>query len=150
MQRRRPIPLPPLLALLLENSVTERFVGGRMLLERLVRGMRVPDAGCGQNDDRARQSGCPGDRVVALDGQPAILDKLEARPDAEDRAKARMLRGGLGEGALNGGGFDRVVMVMIIGEVRDRASALRELYAARPRPPGSGSRRGSAVSPPTR
>ncbi len=34
-QRRRPIPLPPFLTFLLENPVTERFVGERLLLEKL-------------------------------------------------------------------------------------------------------------------
>jgi len=94
LQRRRPIPLPPFLTFLLENPVTERFVGERLLLERL----RL----------------APGMRVL----------------DAEGLTNVRTLGGGLGEGALDEGGFDRVVLVMVIGEVRDRASALRELHAA--------------------
>src|SRR5829696_3244000 len=118
LQRRRPIPLPPFLTFLLENPFTERFVGERLLLERLrlAPGMRVLDAGCGPGRltiPLAKAVG-PGGRVVALDEQPAMLEKLEARL----------------EGALDEGGFDRVVLVMVIGEVRDRASALRELHAA--------------------
>jgi SAM-dependent methyltransferase len=133
-QRRRPIPLPPFLTFLLENPVTERFVGEGLLLERLrlAPGMRVLDAGCGPGRltiPLAKAVG-PGGRVVALDGQRAMLDKLQVRLDAEGLTNVRALRGGLGEGALDEGGFDRVVLVMVIGEVRDRASALRELHAA--------------------
>lgn len=133
-QRRRPIPLPPFLTFLLENPVTERFVGEGLLLERLrlAPGMRVLDAGCGPGRltiPLAKAVG-PGGRVVALDGQRAMLEKLEARLDAEGLTNVRTLGGGLGEGALDEGGFDRVVLVMVIGEVRDRASALRELHAA--------------------
>jgi ubiquinone/menaquinone biosynthesis C-methylase UbiE len=134
LQRRRPIPLPPFLTFLLENPVTERFVGERLLLERLrlAPGMRVLDAGCGPGRltiPLAKAVG-PGGRVVALDGQRAMLVKLEARLDAAGLTNVRTLGGELGEGVLDEGGFDRVVLVMVIGEVRDRASALRELHAA--------------------
>lgn len=134
LQRWRPIPLPPFLTILLENPVTERFVGEGLLLERLrlAPGMRVLDAGCGPGRltiPLARAVG-PGGRVVALDGQRAMLAKLEKRLDAEGLANVRVLRGGLGEGVLDEGGFDRVILAMVIGEVRDRAPALRELYAA--------------------
>ena len=134
LQRRRPIPLPPFLTFLLENPVTERFVGERLLLERLrlAPGLRVLDAGCGPGRltiPLAKAVG-PGGRVVALDGQRAMLEKLQVRLDAEGLTNVRALRGGLGEGALDEGGFDRVILVMVIGEVRDRASALRELHAA--------------------
>lgn len=134
LQRRRPVPLPPFLTFLLENPVTERFVGEGLLLERLrlAPGMRVLDAGCGPGRltiPIAKTVG-PGGRVVALDGQRAMLEKLEARLDAEGLTNVRLVEGGLGEGALDEGGFDRVVLAMVIGEVRDRPAALRELFAA--------------------
>lgn len=134
LQRRRPIPLPPFLTVLLENPITERFVGEALLLERLrlALGMRVLDAGCGPGRltiPIARAVGLGG-RVVALDGQRAMLEKLERRLDAEGLTNVHSLHGGLGEGALEEGGFDRVVLAMVIGEVRDRPAALRELYDA--------------------
>ncbi len=134
LQRRRPIPLPPFLTFLLENPITDHFVGETVLLDRLrlAPGMKVLDAGCGPGRltvPLAKVVG-PGGRVVALDGQPAMLKKLEGRLETEGLTNVRPLRGELGAGALDQGGFDRIVLAMVIGEVRDRVAALRELYAA--------------------
>lgn len=134
MQRRRPIPLPPSLTFLLENPLTERFAGAGVTLERLhlAPGMRVLDAGCGPGRltiPVARAVG-PGGRVVALDGQPAMLAKLEGRLEAGGLRNVRPLCSELGAGAPDEGGFDRVLCVMVIGELRDRPAALRELHAA--------------------
>jgi ubiquinone/menaquinone biosynthesis C-methylase UbiE len=94
--------------------------------------MRVLDAGCGPGRltvPLARAVG-PDGEVVALDGQRVMLEKLERRLETEGITNVRPLRAGLGEGALKGGGFDRVLLAMVLGEVRDRASAVREVYAA--------------------
>lgn len=133
-QRRRPIPHPPRLTFLFENPIVGSFVGHGRLIERLevVPGMRALDAGCGPGRltiPLARAVG-PDGEVVALDGQREMLEKLERRLETEDITNVRPLRAGLGEGALKGGGFDRVLLAMVLGEVRDRASAVREIYAA--------------------
>ena len=134
LQRRRPIPLPPSLTFFLENPFTERFVGERVLLERLhlAPGMKVLDAGCGPGrlTIPVAEAVGPGGRVVALDGQPAMLRKLGGRLAAEGLRNVRPLRGVLDAGTLDEGGFDRVLLVMVIGWARDRPAALRELYAA--------------------
>jgi SAM-dependent methyltransferase len=80
----------------------------------------------------------PGGRVVALDGQPAMLGWLEGRLRAEGVRNVRPLLGELGGGVPLGegapevgkGGFDRAVLAMVLGEARDRAGALRELRGA--------------------
>ena len=133
-QRRRPIPHPPQLTFLFENPLVEVFVGREVLIQRLrlAPGMRVLDAGCGPGRMTlpiARAVG-PHGRVVALDGQRAMLDKLEKRIATEGLQNVRIVRAGLGEGALGEGGFDRIILAMVLGEVRDRASAVRELHAA--------------------
>ena len=79
-----------------------------------------------------------------------MLRKLERRLEAEEVTNVRPPWGELGEGVMEEGSFDRVLLVMVLGEVRDRAAALRQLHAARSMPPGSGSSRGSAVCAPTR
>jgi SAM-dependent methyltransferase len=132
-QRRRPIPHPPPLTFLFENPVVGAIVGPELLIRRLnlVPGMRVLDAGCGPGRltiPLARAVGPTGE-VVALDGQSAMLAKLEERLVAEDITNVRPLRAGLGEGVVEGP-FDRVVLAMVLGEVRDRKAAVRELYAA--------------------
>jgi ubiquinone/menaquinone biosynthesis C-methylase UbiE len=133
-QRRRPMPHPPRLTFLFENRLVGAFVGPGRLISRLdlAPGMRVLDAGCGPGRltiPLARAVG-PDGEVVALDGQPEMLGKLERRIADEGITNVRLLRAGLGEGALSEGGFDRVVLAMVLGEVRDRRKAVRELYAA--------------------
>jgi ubiquinone/menaquinone biosynthesis C-methylase UbiE len=133
-QRRRPIPHPPRLTFLFENPLVGAFVGPERLIERLdlSPGMRVLDAGCGPGRltiPLAKAVG-PGGEVVAIDGQRGMLEKLEERLKAEDIANVRTLRAGLGEGAVPEGGFDRIALAMVLGEVRDRGAATRELYAA--------------------
>ncbi len=133
-QRRRPIPHPPRLTFLFENRLVGTFVGPGRLISRLdlAPGMRVLDAGCGPGRltiPLARAVG-PDGEVVALDGQPEMLGKLERRIADEGITNVRLLRAGLGEGALSEEGFDRVVLAMVLGEVRDRGAAVRELYAA--------------------
>src|SRR5215218_11015240 len=133
-QRRRPMMHPPRLTFLFENSLVNAFVGSERLIQRLdlAPGMRVLDAGCGPGRltiPLARAVG-PDGEVVALDGQPAMLGKLEERLKAEGIDNVRPLQAGLGECTLQERGFDRIVLAMVLGEVRDRASAVRELYAA--------------------
>jgi 2-polyprenyl-3-methyl-5-hydroxy-6-metoxy-1,4-benzoquinol methylase len=85
-ERRRPTPLSPRLFFLVENPLTGAFVGAPLLVGRLglAPGMKVLDAGCGPGRltvPLARAVG-PGGGVVALDGQPAMLGRLESRRSA--------------------------------------------------------------------
>ncbi len=133
-QRRRPVPLPPLLSFVLENPITDAVAGAPVLLERLdlAPGMRVLDAGCGPGRltvPAAKRVGGDG-LIVALDGQPAMLEKLERRVRAEGLENVRAVRGVLGEGKLEKDVFDRALLAMVLGEVRDRGAALREIRRA--------------------
>lgn len=133
-QRRRPIMHPPPLVFLFENPLAGAFVGTDLLVRRLdlAPGMRVLDAGCGPGRltlPLADAVGTGGE-VVALDGQPAMLAKLTERLERHGVANVRPLRATLGGGELAEGDFDRIVLPMVLGEVRDRRAAVRELYAA--------------------
>jgi ubiquinone/menaquinone biosynthesis C-methylase UbiE len=133
-QRRRPMMHPPRLTFLFENSLVNAFVGPERLIQRLdlAPGMRILDAGCGPGRltiPLARAVG-PDGEVVALDGQREMLGKLERRLEAEGIRNVLPVRAVLGEGVLGEGGFDRVVLAMVLGEARDRREAARELYAA--------------------
>jgi ubiquinone/menaquinone biosynthesis C-methylase UbiE len=133
-QRRRPIPTPSRLTFLFENPLVEAFAGSELLVERLglAPGMRVLDAGCGPGRltiPVAKALGPTGE-VVALDSQRAMLEKLEHRLEAEHISKVRTLEAGLGEGALGREAFERVLLTFVLGEVRNREAAVRELYAA--------------------
>jgi ubiquinone/menaquinone biosynthesis C-methylase UbiE len=134
MQRRRPMAHPPRLTFLFENPLVGAFVGPERLLGRLdlAPGMRVLDAGCGPGRLTVPLSKAvgPGGEVVALDGQREMLEKLKRWLDEEDITNVRPLLAGLGAGVFREGGFDRIVLAMVLGEVRERGAALRELYAA--------------------
>ena len=133
-QRLRPIPLPPFLSFVLENPVTEHFVGSNALLERLhlAPGMSVLDAGCGPGRLTIPAAKALGEKglVVALDSQRVMLRKLESRIASEGITNVRSVESSLGEGVLGGEDFDRVILAMVLGEVRDRTAALREIYSA--------------------
>lgn len=139
-QRRLPIPLPSFLSFVLENPVTEMFVGAERLLDRaeLGPGMRVLDAGCGPGRITvpAARRVLPGGEVVALDSQEAMLQKLKQRLQREGVRNVGPVRGELGtdelfeENLLGGDSFDRVLLVMAFGELRGRGEALEELYRA--------------------
>ena len=133
-QRRRPIPLPPGLSFVLENPLTNAVIGERRLISqfRLAPRMRVLDAGCGPGrlTVPAARAVAPGGEVVALDGQPEMLDRLKRRLAAEGITNVRPVRGTLGEVELPEESFDRVLLVMVLGEVRGRDAALREIRRA--------------------
>ncbi len=134
-QRRRPVPLPSFLTFLLENPITAAVVGPETLLARLdlSPGMRVLDAGCGPGrltTLAARRVGPTGE-VVGLDGQEAMLAKLRARLEKERLDNVRTDRGHLGSGDLQERDYyDRVILALVLGEIRDRGRALREIHAA--------------------
>jgi ubiquinone/menaquinone biosynthesis C-methylase UbiE len=133
-QRRRPIMHPPRLTFLFENPLVNAFVGPERLIARLnlAPGMRVLDAGCGPGRltiPLAKAVGLAGE-VVALDGQREMLAKLDGRLEKEGIGNVRPVRAVLGEEAIGERGFDRILLAMVFGETRDRASAVRELYAA--------------------
>lgn len=133
-QRYRPVPLPPWLSFVLENPITDHFVGSDALLERLhlSPGMSVLDAGCGPGRLTVPVAKAVGEkgRVTALDSQKAMLRKLEQRITSEGLTNVRPIEAGLGDGVLEGEAFDRVILAMVLGEIRDRAAALREIYSA--------------------
>lgn len=127
--------MPPYLAFLLETRLTASIVEPQSLLDRagIKPGMRVLDAGSGPGRltlPTARRVG-PSGVVLALDGQQAMLDKLRARLQQQSIENVCPLRVELGGGELPiGKTFDRVILAMVIGELRRRPAALRELYAA--------------------
>lgn len=132
--RQRSLPCPAWLDGLLENPYVEAVAGSQTLLDRagLAPGMRVLDAGCGPGRltiPLAERIGPEGE-VVALDIQPAMLDRLNERVRTRGLTNVRPVLDGLGEGLLEGDAFDRAFLVTVLGEVPDRERALREIHAA--------------------
>ena len=117
---RQTLPCPVWLAWLveMENPFT-RASRAAVIIEQLgvKPGMAVLDAGCGPGRVTipvARQVGAGG-RVVALDMQTGMLERVRAKAAAENLTQVELLQAALGEGKLGSQKFDR---------------ALKEIYEA--------------------
>ena len=93
-------------------------------------GMKVLDVGCGPGRltlPIARQVGPQGE-VVALDIQAGMLRRAQERAQAAQLANIRFLQAGAGEGKLERNQYDRALLVTVLGEMRDRERALKEIF----------------------
>ena len=132
--RRKSFPCPPAFVWLLENRIMEHVAGSAVIIRRarIAQGMRVLDAGCGPGRitiPLAKHLGPEGE-VVALDVQPAMLERLNERIAQHKLGNVKVVLGGLGRGMLGKNEFDRAILITVLGEVPDRSAALREIYAA--------------------
>lgn len=120
---------------LLELPIVEPFNRASLTLAPLdLRpGMRVLDAGCGGGRLTAHLAKAigPSGEVVAMDLQRKMLAKTLARCERDGGWPVRAVQHGLGKGrAVPVGGFDRIVLVTVLGEIPNRLGALEELRDA--------------------
>lgn len=131
--RRASLPCPAWLAWMVEldnpffreNRAAEiiRHLG-------LEAGMTALDFGCGPGRltiPLAKQVG-PGGQVTAFDIQPAMLDKVRAKAQAQGLSNIRFAQGAAGEDKLERGVYDRALLVTVLGEIPDQQTALREIF----------------------
>ena len=55
---------------------------------------------------------------------------MQQKLDAQNVTNVRLLRAGLGENQTEPASFDRAFLVTVLGEIPDKAAALREIYRA--------------------
>lgn len=65
---------------------------------------------------------------MAVDIQPAMLEKAKARAERANLANIRFHQGVLGPKALHLGPFDRAVLVTVLGELENPEAALRDIF----------------------
>jgi ubiquinone/menaquinone biosynthesis C-methylase UbiE len=128
------MPCPSSLSFLLENPFMNRVAGAQLLLDRadVAPGMRVLDVGCGPGRITlpvALRVGANGE-VVALDIQPAMLQRVQKKMEAQGVTNVRLLHAGAGEGKTELEAFDRAFLVTVLGEILDKTAALREIFNA--------------------
>lgn len=127
-------PCPSWLVPLLENPYFEAVAGAELLLERAgVRpGMCVLDAGCGPGRVTLPAAALVGrsGRVVAVDIQSGMLEKLASRLAVQGVSNVELLLAGLGEGKLGENRFDVAFLVTVLGEIPDKLIALQEIFRA--------------------
>jgi ubiquinone/menaquinone biosynthesis C-methylase UbiE len=127
-------PCPSWMVPLLENPYFQTVAGAELLLDRagVAAGMAVLDAGCGPGRvtlPAAERVGASG-RVVAVDVQCGMLDRLQGRLDARGVTNVELRHAGLGTGAVGAERFDVALMVTVLGEIPEPRVALEELHRA--------------------
>lgn len=129
---------PVWLSWFLDNRFADSYSGAETIIERasVSGGMRVLDAGCGPGRltiPLARRVG-PHGEVVALDVQEGMLTRVRDRAAQLGLTNVRTVRAALEQYSTTrepgDAGFDRAVLVTVLGEVPDREAALRGLYSA--------------------
>ncbi len=124
--RRRNLPCPAWLAWLLENPLMDTFAGTQETLDRigLQPGERVLDVGSGPGRIAipAARRVRPAGKVVALDLQPAMLQRLAERAARAGIENIEPRLGDIAAGAsLELESYDRAWLVTVLGEIPDRA-----------------------------
>jgi len=111
----------------------EWIAGSSLLIKRagLKTGMSVLDVGCGPGRltiPFARYVGSTG-KVIALDIQEKMLQKLEKRIKDNNLTNIETILGGAGEGKIQGEySIDCAFLVTVLGEISDKEKALEEIY----------------------
>ncbi|MBI1320870.1 MAG: methyltransferase domain-containing protein [Candidatus Hydrogenedens sp.] len=127
-------PCPTQFTWMLENPYVKRVAGAGMLLDRLgfEPGMTLLDVGCGPGRvtlPAALIAGAEG-KVIALDLQEAMLDMVRERARKLELDNIEFLNKPMSEDALPEACCDRAVIVAVLGEIPDKAAAMRGIYRA--------------------
>ena len=132
--RRWSIPCPSSLAWFLENPILQRFNGTRITLNRLgLRpGLRVLELGPGPGRllIPAAKRVQPDGEAVGIDIQPAMIQRLTARANQAGITNLRAIVGDAAQSHVPEASFDLVFLCAALGEIPDRAAALRQCYHA--------------------
>jgi ubiquinone/menaquinone biosynthesis C-methylase UbiE len=132
LSRNESLPCPPWLIFLLENPYMDTVAGSKIILDRagLETGMKLLDVGCGPGRltiPAAVRVG-PEGQIVAVDIQPKMIRRLEDRIHGEGLTNTKIVLGGAGDGQIGHNGFDRALLVTVLGEIPDKEAALAEIF----------------------
>ena len=132
--RRRALPCPTWLAGLVEGSVMDRVLGTQTTLDRigLRPGQSVLEVGPGPGRllIPAARRVLPGGEVVGLEIQPGMLARLKKRAAEASVLNLTAILGDATQRHFPPDRFDVIYFCTVLGEIPDRATALRQCYAA--------------------
>jgi len=133
--RRSELPCPSWLGWMVEmDNPFTRVNRAAVILGHLdlCPGMPVLDLGCGPGRltiPAAKQVG-PTGHVIAIDVQPEMLARVEAKARAAGLGNIRFMSAAAGKGEIGPLMADRALMVTVLGEIPDREAALRDVRDA--------------------
>lgn len=133
--RRHNLPCPAWLSVLVEmdNPFTKVNRANTIIqLLNIKSGMRILDIGCGPGRltiPLAKAVGKAG-KVVALDIQRNMLNKVQEKAHREGLNNIQYINLDLGKNHLTEQGFDRILLVTVIGEIPARLKAFKEIHTA--------------------
>lgn len=134
VSRRRSLPCPTWLAATLTSSLMDKLAGTQTTLDRLglQPGQRVLEVGPGPGRllIPASRRIWPGGDVVGLDIQPGMLERLNARTARAGVSNLTAVLGDATQSHFSPESFDVIYLCTVLGEIPDRAAALRECHAA--------------------
>lgn len=134
VSRRRSLPCPTWLAATLTSSLMDKLAGTQTTLDRLdlQPGQRVLEVGPGPGRllIPAARRVWPGGDVVGLDIQPGMLERLKARAARAGVSNLTAVLGDATQSHFSPESFDVIYLCTVLGEIPDRAAALRECHAA--------------------
>ncbi len=125
-RRRHPKPFPAAFSFLLDTPLRDIVLARTELLRRLALepGMCVLEIGPGSGFyTESIVEAHAAAHMVCLDLQPAMLRRVRQRLGARPPS---MVCGSASALPFRGGSFDRILLMSVLGEVPDRARALRE------------------------
>ena len=132
--RRQSLPCPTWLAGSLESPLMDKLIGTQATLDRigLQPGQRVLEIGPGPGRllIPAARRVLPGGEVVGLDIQPGMIARLEARAAHAGISNLTTRLGDVTQQHFPAESFNVVYLCTVLGEIPDRAAALRQCYTA--------------------
>jgi ubiquinone/menaquinone biosynthesis C-methylase UbiE len=133
--RHYTLPCPSWLGWLVEmdNPFDKTYRAGAIVQHLDIHsGMKVLDVGCGPGrlTIPVARAISPGGEVVAIDIQQGMIRRAQQKAEAAGMNNIRFIHGGAAEAELERSEYDRALLVTVLGEIPDQASALRVIFDA--------------------
>lgn len=132
--RRWTLPCPTAMSWAVDGRLVDLLAGTDATLDRLrlAPGMTVVEIGPGPGRllVPAARRVLPGGKAIGVELQQGMLDKLQKKLGRDDPGNVELLRADATQRVLPDETADVVYLCAVLGEIPDRASALRNCFAA--------------------